>query len=58
MDWMIPLALNVLLTLLKSKPKAGAFRSALIKLHAAIETAFADDPDFFQRSIDKRSEVK
>jgi hypothetical protein len=55
-DWILPLAFNVLLTLLKDKRKADAFRAALIKLHAAIETAFAGDAAFFQASIDKTAQ--
>lgn len=58
MDWIIPLAFNVLLSLLKNKKQADAFRAALIKLHAAIETVFAGDAAFFQASIDKTAEGK
>ena len=49
MDFYVDLAIAVLLRLLKDRREIRKYRSAIVKVAAAIQIAFADDEQFAQQ---------
>lgn len=45
-DWMIPLAINVMINLARDKQNRGKWRKALLKVFSEIAIAFRDDVAF------------
>lgn len=52
MDWLIPMAVSVVIQLIRDPKLSVKWRAALLKIFREIATQFRDDPDF-ARVLDK-----